>query len=200
MEDSKEKKLLDKLKRECWDDALHAYGTGYIYSLRAKRIRTGLQAISLLGIAVPGILGGIVFGYGLDSSVPTWTIVVATPLGILQLFLSICSVVYGWSDIYQFYLESYAENSSLASEYEQLVKFTDKDFDTLKIEKDKLDIKRNNRTKQDSKNSLSEKECRKGMRWSLRKYQRSCAACSKIPTSMDSTSCGVCGNFNLFNK
>jgi mobilome CxxCx(11)CxxC protein len=116
------------------------------------------------------------------------------------LFLSICSIVYRWSDVYQLYLESFADNNSLASEYEQLVKFTDKDFDTLKIEKDKLDIRKDNRTKQDSKNSLSEKECRRGMRWSLRNYQRSCAGCGKIPTDMENTSCGVCGNFKLFNK
>lgn len=195
MVDQKEENALKKLRQDCWNDALHTFGTGYLYSLRAETLRNKLKAITFLGIVTPALVGLIALGYEPNSTIFIISVAVAIPIGILQLALSILSVTYGWNDLYPNYVESSIENSFLARQYEQLAKFPPQVFDELKREKEKIDIKKSGRDKEDNKNSLSEKERRKGMRWALRNYKRSCAGCNQIPTSMNSTTCDICGDF-----
>lgn len=186
----------NKLRLECWDDALHSFGTGYLYSLRGEDLKRKLKIIDFIGVVTPASVGGVALGYGLYPSILAFTIPIAVLVGIVQLIFSIWSITSGWSSLYPNYLESVIENAALAIEYENLAKFPPNGgFNELKIEKEKIDIKRANRDKQDNKNPLSEKEKRKGMRWALRKYQRACAGCNIVPVSMESTKCNVCGNF-----
>ena len=44
---------------------------------------------------------------------------------------------------------------------------------------------------------LSDEEKRMGMRSGLRNSQRACVECKKIPTSMESTECNVCGKYKI---
>ncbi|WP_052600199.1 mobilome CxxCx(11)CxxC protein [Aureispira sp. CCB-QB1] len=185
----------DKLRQECWNDALHTFGTGYIYSERAINLKWYLRSISFLGILIPILLGGLVVAYGTKSAALGWGLVITSPFGIAQLVLSAWSINSSWNDLYSSYLESSLENSILAREYETLAKYPPSEFEELKQEKEKIDIKKANRDKEDNKNPLSEKERRKGMRWALRNYKRSCAGCNEVPKSMESTNCDVCGKF-----
>lgn len=54
---------VQQIKIEYWDKSLHALGTSYVFSLKAKRLKTALRIISLLGIIIPILLGGILTGY-----------------------------------------------------------------------------------------------------------------------------------------
>lgn len=186
---------LDKLRQECWDNALHSFGTGYVYSDRAIKLKQYLKFISFLGTLVPLLLGGLVAAYGINPTILGWGLAIITPFGIIQLVLSAWSVHSSWNDLYSNYLESSLENSRLAQEYETLGKYPPNEFSQLKQEKEKIDIKKANRDKEDNKNPFSEKERRKGMRWALRNYKRSCAGCKEIPISMESIDCDICGKF-----
>lgn len=59
----------------------------------------------------------------------------------------------------------------------------------------KLKTKQDARDIQDEKHSISEADEKRGMRYALRNYQRTCVSCGQVPTSMTSTSCNICGNF-----
>ena len=192
--DSKKQKH-DRLRQDSWNNALFSYGYGYLFSLRANRLNKKLNWITFLGIIIPVLIGGIVTTYGTESPILKYLLIVTAPLSIIQLIISVWSVVANWNTSYAYYLESYLDNYNLAELYENLGKYPPDDVDDLKTEMDKIDILRSNRDKQDSKYPLTDKEKRKGMRYALRKYKRSCAGCNIIPKDMKSTKCGVCGNF-----
>lgn len=185
----------DKKRHDCWNNALHSFGYSYLYSLRAENHKKILKFNTFLGILIPIIIGGVVTTYGLDSEFLKILLVIAAPLSLIQLILSVYIVSYNIEDKYSYYLESAHDNSQIADEYEKLGKYPPQTLNELDIELDKLKIKRNNRESLDNKFPFSEKEKRKGMRYSLRNYKRSCAGCNIIPTDMIATDCGVCGQF-----
>ena len=45
---------------EAWDNAIHAFGTSYIFERRLKAARKKLRWLTFLGIAVPVMVGGVV--------------------------------------------------------------------------------------------------------------------------------------------
>jgi mobilome CxxCx(11)CxxC protein len=193
MENEKDKH--NRLRQDAWNNALFSYGYGYLFSHRAKKLKTLLNWITFLGIIVPILIGGIVTTYGTTSPILKYLLIITAPVSIAQLVISVWSVVANWNTSYAYYLETYLDNYNLAEKYENLGKYPPMKNEELKSELKKIDILRSSRDKQDSKYPLSDKEKRKGMRYALRKYKRECAGCHQIPTSMNSTKCGVCGNF-----
>lgn len=185
----------DRLRQDAWNKALFSYGYGYLFSHRASKLKTRLNWITFLGIIVPILIGGIVTTYGITSPILKYLLIITAPISITQLVISVWSIVANWNTSYAYYLESYLDNYSLADKYEDLGKYPPEENDELKSKLDKIDVLRSSRDKQDSKYPLTDKEKRKGMRYSLRKFKRECAGCKKIPTDMKSTKCGVCGNF-----
>jgi mobilome CxxCx(11)CxxC protein len=49
-----------KIKQTCWDNAIHSYGTGYIFQQRAALFRNRIKLLTFLGIVVPLSIGSIV--------------------------------------------------------------------------------------------------------------------------------------------
>jgi mobilome CxxCx(11)CxxC protein len=185
----------DRLRQDCWNYALHSYGYAYTYSLRSEKLNRNLNIITFLGILIPVLIGGIVTTYGLTSPILKYLLIITAPLSIVQLIISVWSVVANWNTSYAYYLETSLDNYNLSSNFEKIGKYPPQSVNDLKTELEKVIVLRENRDKQDNKYPLNEIEKRRGMRYSLRKHKRSCAGCNIIPVNMDSSDCGVCGKF-----
>lgn len=185
----------DNLRQDCWNDALHSFGTSYIYSKRSRKIGKLLKLNNFLGIIVPVVIGGIVTSYNVSAVALEIILIIAAPISVLQLILSLLSLTNKWDDSYSYYLESINDNGQLSNDYTNLAKYPPQEKSDLKMKKDIINIKYQIRNTNDTKYPLTDEEKREGMKYSLRNFRRSCAGCNETPTDMKSTNCGVCGNF-----
>jgi mobilome CxxCx(11)CxxC protein len=182
----------DMLRQDCWRYAMQAFGTAYIFQQRAHKVRKLLRITTFLGIAIPVIIGGIITSFSAMSGYLPYFITLAGILGIVQLVMSIWSLVAGWDNELAYALESLADNYHLSSEFEQLAKSPPPDLE-LRFEV----IRKQNQFREDADNKqdISDKEKRKGMRAALRQFQRPCLYCHEVPSSMIPSDCEVCGRF-----
>lgn len=182
------------LRTQCWDDALNSYATSYIFQRRARVLKVRLQWITYVGFAVPMIVGLLVLAYGHLKSLPVIA-ATAAAIGIAQAAFSLWSIVGGWVDGYSYALTSSSANDLLAARYSRLASSPPEDLKEFQQQYRLLEVEDAARTEQDYQQGIAEAEKHMGMRAALRKYQRACAACNEIPTTMRPTSCGVCGEF-----
>lgn len=189
-----EENIFDKLRQMCWDESLYAFATAWIFEKKANKFRWRLRLLTFLGIAVPLALGGTIASFGLKFQYLGWMIMIAGILSITQLIGSLWALVAKWEVEYAYSLESKAANYYLSEKYKELGE-NPPQVDELKIKKGLLDAENRFRKDSDYKHTIKEKEKRKGHRAALRQYQRSCAACNDVPSSMKATDCDVCGNF-----
>lgn len=182
------------LRTQCWDDALDAYATSYIFQRRARVLKVRLQWITYVGFVVPMLVGLLVLAYGHFKS---FTVIVATAagIGIVQAALSLWSIIGGWVDGYSYALTSTSANDLLAARYARLASDPPEGLEEFRQQYQLLEIEDKARSEQDYQQSIKESEKHMGMRAALRKYQRACAACNTVPTTMKPTGCGVCGDF-----
>jgi mobilome CxxCx(11)CxxC protein len=184
----------DNLRRECWNGALHTYGTSYIFQQRAQRLNRRLRLLTYSGVALPLIVGATVLSFGLDIVILPVMVAIVAPLVVMHVLASAWAVVDHWVDAHTYANESATANDQLARRYEALAK----NPPTAAEFKSKYDLvcaDDSSRTQQDMRKGMTDKEKRKGMRAALRQYQRQCATCQQTPTSMSPTSCDTCGNF-----
>ena len=189
------KESADSLRRDCWDQAIYAFGTAWIFEQRAKRYRWRLRILDFLGIVVPVTVGGIVLSFG---TMPTYLPYVFVPAGILsivQLVMSVWSLVARWEDALVYAEESVSSNHRLSREYEGLGRNPPGALADLKLRHSLLEKENQLRNELDNKQGLTEREKRGGLRAGLRRFQRPCVACKQIPQSMKPSDCDVCGRF-----
>jgi len=184
----------DRIRQRCWGGAQNAYATSFIFQRRAQILGARLNQITYIGFVVPMIVGLLVLSYGHFKSLAT-IIAVASALGAGQAVISLWSVIGGWVAGYSYATTSAAANSRLAVKYEELASSSPEDLPGLRHEYEMLAIRDEDRQEQDYQQGIKESEKRMGMRAALRKYQRPCAGCKEVPTTMKSTKCGVCGQF-----
>lgn len=186
--------ITSEKRRKCNDNALDCFGTAYIFEKRAAAIRIKILFLTFLGIAAPAVVGAIIGTFQVSPQNINYVLTVAGIIGILQLIFSIWALVAGWSDRLSYYLESKSHNYRLAIEYSELAgttALTGTAFD-LKLEVLETEVKHRNDL--DHRHDITDAEKKIGMRAGLRQYQRACAACNSVPTSMKPTAeCGVCG-------
>ncbi|MFK5922527.1 MAG: hypothetical protein QM496_10140 [Verrucomicrobiota bacterium] len=185
----------DEYRRRCSDNAFRAFGTAYIFERRTRKQRWCLRALAFLGIAVPAALGAIIATIGAESAYVGLTITIAGILGIIQLILSIWSLVSKWEDNFAYYLESKSANYRLAEDLHRLATTTTLERPAYEVELRAADTEGDMRANLDEKLDITDKEKALGMRAALRKFQRKCATCGKMPTTLEPTSCNTCGNF-----
>lgn len=186
---------MDELRKDCWNNALHAFGTAYIFRGKAEKYKKLTSKLKFFGIAVPLTVGASATGFGIDSPILKWIVFIAAPLMIIQLVMSLSAVIYKWDEELAYSYESSSDNLSIAYKYENLAKYPPAVKENLENEMVKLKTKQDARDIQDEKHSISEADERKGMRYALRNFQRTCVSCGQVPTSMTSTKCNICGNF-----
>jgi mobilome CxxCx(11)CxxC protein len=185
----------DRICGESWKLAIYAYGTAIIFQKRSRRYRGLIRALTYIGIVVPLLIGGVVLGFGLHASFLPTLLWVAAAAGVFQLGFSAWSLVFTWADDLEYSLESATENFDISSRFKDLGSLATvppADVATaFAIVKAKDDARR----AADSKKGVTEKELRYGHRAALRQFERECTGCHKVPTSMDSTDCPICGRF-----
>jgi mobilome CxxCx(11)CxxC protein len=121
-------------------------------------------------------------------------IAVAGIIALLQLVMSIWSLVASWDNSLAYAIESKSDNYRSANQFAELGKTTSLSEAKFESELSILETIADLRSSLDNRVDISDKEKRMGMRAGLRNYQRKCAGCCKIPSSMKPTKCGVCGN------
>ncbi|MBN2312698.1 MAG: hypothetical protein JXM79_02140 [Sedimentisphaerales bacterium] len=185
----------DTLRLQCWDSAIHAFGTGYIFERRSRCLRFQLRLLSFLGIIVPVFVGGIVTTYGIQFKYIGIILATGGILALAQLIASIWAIIAKWDDAYAYSQESTSANYDLANKYKAIAQSPPSKLDDFRIRLEFLNAENQRRSDTDYRQSITEKEKRMGMRAALRNLQRECTACKMVPTTMKPTNCGVCGNF-----
>lgn len=200
MSDSTRTDETDRLCTQAWDRAVDCYGTGKMFLDRANKYRRWLNCLTYLGIAVPALVGGIALTYGINSDYLPLAVTTAGGVGLVQLLVSIASIVDSWPDRLEYSNESGAENLSLAEEFKELGASAPHPPSNPYVQYQILVNKDEVRKRQDAKRGVKPYELRNAHRQGLRWLQRQCAGCGKVPTDMQSTDCGVCGRFKWIKK
>lgn len=189
-----EMNIYDKTREECWNEAFYAYGTAWIFENRSFRQRMRLRLLSFLGIVVPLALGGTVASFGLKFKYLDMIIVIAAVLGVIELVGTAWAIIANWQDEYAYSIESATSNYRLSERYKELAEKPPL-IDELRIKVALLNTENTIRKNSDIKHAVSDKDKRMGHRAALRQFRRACVACGKIPTSMKSSHCDICGNY-----
>lgn len=181
--------------KECWNQAVNSFGTAYIFEQRANRHRRYLRLLTFLGMIVPAIIGSIVLSFGINAPVLPLLISVASILIPAQFFFSVWSLVSKWDDTLAYSTKSNSTNKNLSLRYRELARTPPEDDASLNQRVQFLQAEYQWQSRDDEVQGVTEKEKRMGMRAGLREFQRPCATCEKVPSSMKSTECPTCGQF-----
>jgi len=185
----------DDIRQECWTKATHCLATSYIFQLKSKKYGDYQRYNNILGLIVPLSIGAVAGTYGSQTEHLKWALIIAAPFSIAQVIISGLALANKWESNLSYSLESQTENRLLSEDYKSLAKYPPEIYSDLKHKFELLTTKDNERTKQDEKITFSDKENRKGLRYSLMILQIQCAVCSVKPTSMSPTDCTNCGSF-----
>ncbi|MDL5511177.1 hypothetical protein QSE00_24905 [Arenibacter sp. M-2] len=186
---------IDRLRTKSHDNGFHSFGKSYIFEKRANHYGRLISYITVLGILVPVTIGATAMGYGLNNSFLKALMAIAVPVSILQLLISIISVVYKWSDELSYASEAAQAHYFLNDRFKKLAEFPPSNFTEFDLNFEIINTRLKARTEQDSKHNIKDWELRMGMRYALREYQKECVGCKNTPTSMESSNCPVCGKF-----
>lgn len=204
MDDLDEKTQFEKKRKEVWDKSFHAFANSYLYGIRRRKIKKMQTIITFLGVIIPILGGSLILNYGSDNIYVKLGLAILSIISLIQVVLSTWSIVAGWNEANEFYTEASYWYSSISEEYESLAKTPPNKLKKLETEIKLIDNKNSYSQMQAVKYELSEKEKRRGMRYALRNFRRKCVGCGKVPTSMESTDCDICGDFNpklrIFNR
>ena len=181
---------------DAWDNSLHSFGKSYIFSKRARFYMRWIRFVTILGIIVPVTIGATASGYGFNSYILKETITISIPLAILQLIISVFSLVNNWSDNLTYSIEASNDYNNLSDGFKKIAKSYTKNLTELSHQYEIINTKYTSRNDQDTKYVISERERRQGMRYALREFKRQCIGCNEIPVSLESTECSVCGRYN----
>ena len=183
-----------RFRSDCWNKALESYGTSWIFERRANRLRAQTRSLTFLGIIGPLLLGAIALEFGNVALFPG-LLIPAGIIAIVQVVGSLWSLVARWEDSYSYALESMNSNSRLSDEFRDLASNPEAIADQARLKYQILEQEDRLRCSEDTKQGVTEKEKRMGMRSALRQFKRPCAGCGKVPVSMEPTDCPVCGQF-----
>lgn len=182
------------IRTQCWDAAVHAYGTAFIFEHRSRVLKNLLRWLTYVGLIVPMIIGLLVLGYGEFAGLAV-LVLIAIAIGIGQAVLSLWSIIGGWVDSYSYATAAIPANHLLSNKYTGLAANPPSDLRELQHEYEKLQVEDRLLQQWDYQQGIKDAEKRMGMRAALRKFRRSCAGCGEIPSIMTPGNCGVCGNF-----
>jgi mobilome CxxCx(11)CxxC protein len=186
---------MNEIFSECWDRAIYAHGTAQIFIRRSNKLKRRLRWLSFFGLAGVVCIGAIVTLFGIGAPSLSWVLAIAGIVAVGQLLLSLWSLIANWADNLAYSLESAAENLALSSAFRELGKRAQNPPPDLDARFADLRARDESRRISDTKQGITEKEKRFGMRAGLFQFQRECAGCNKVPASMEPTACKVCGGF-----
>jgi len=182
------------MRTQCWDAALHAYGTAAIFERRSYNLRNWLRSLTYISFGVPLIIGLLALGYG-EFGLLSVLIGIGAAVLIVQVALSLWSIIGGWVADYTYATTAIPANHLLSDKFAELAANPPSDFGQFQHEYEKLQIEDRLLQQQDYQQGIKVEEKRMGMRAALRKFSRACAGCGETPNTMTPGTCDVCGNF-----
>ena len=188
-----EENVYNKMRSECWDKAMQAFGTSYIYQKRTKRLNFWLTWSKTTGFVLPVLLGGMVANYYEHKDIMDFSLLVVTPVAVAQLVFSAILTAQNVDANLTKYISLSTKNLMLSVDFKELGNYPPSTVEDLRTKFTTLVERERSLTEDDI--DLTDKENRKGMRYGLREFQRPCAGCKNVPSSMSGTKCDVCGNF-----
>ena len=102
---------------QCWDRACDCFATAKIFERRALRYRRKLDWLSYIGIGVPAIFGAMVIAWGKDVLGNRPLMFVVAVLAIIQIVLSVMSLIRRWPEEHAYANRSAASNYQLSDEF-----------------------------------------------------------------------------------
>ena len=180
---------------ECWNRSCDCFATARIFERRASRYRRSVDTLSYMGIGVPAIFGAMVLAWGKAVLTNHYLMFAIAVLGIIQVALSVASIIRGWAGEYAYSNKSAAANYQLSDEFKYLAQSASGQNVSITQEFQKLVIRDQSQTQSDTERHVTQKEKSWGHRHALRQFQRSCAGCNHVPKNMDPTDCSQCGDF-----
>lgn len=185
----------DNLALEAKTIAQSNLSTYYIFTRKRSLLIRLLRFNTCLGIIVPALVGGILLSFG-DNR---FNYLVAGVLGIVQIFLSVLTVVYQWDNRVNEYLDSIKACRKLYEDANNLYLIVS-DPEEFTTQLNKIKIEDRVQSDKDEQYVFSEWENRRGNRYSYYIMNERCSGCNQIPKSLKSSECGVCGNYSLKYK
>lgn len=170
--------------------AIDAFGTARVFERRVALYRRRLRYLSFAGLASPLLVAAAVGIFGLDSESAKVTVLLASVIAAIQMFVSGWALVEGWDGELSYAVESLQANERLSREFRLLVGTTDASSQLRE-----LVVEDDARQEQDIKRGIDGREKRYGMRMALRELKSKCAACHTVPLASKPTACNVCGDF-----
>ncbi|MEQ1766127.1 MAG: mobilome CxxCx(11)CxxC protein [Methylotenera sp.] len=181
--------------QQCWDRACDCFATAKIFERRALRDRRKLDWLSYFGIGVPAIFGAMVSAWGKDVLTNRPLMFIVAALGIIQVAMSVASLIRRWPEEYAYANKSAASNYQIADEFKSLAQSAATPSSTFSHDLQKLLSRDQAQIQNDTEKHVTDSEKSRGHRHALRQFQRHCATCNKIPKDMKPTDCNQCGGF-----
>jgi mobilome CxxCx(11)CxxC protein len=183
---------------ECSRRYVYAFATAIIFQKRARKYRRLVQVLTFFGMAIPGVVGGIVLASLLHANLLEGLIFIAGALGVVQLVFSIWSVVANWPENLEYSATAGAANIHLSNKLKALADQAASppaDFDVMYTELIAMDEAQNDL---DNRRDITDAEKMYGHRAALRQFSLKCTACGEVPVSMKMAffswnRCPVCG-------
>ncbi|MEZ6101177.1 MAG: hypothetical protein R3E01_19785 [Pirellulaceae bacterium] len=186
-------------RQKCVEEMIHCWGTYSIFDHRAKVLGRRLFLLQSLGLAVPAAVAGVVTTLGVDSKLVPYFLTVAGILATVQGVMSAIAMTAKWEDVFAYAKESMSSNRRLSDRFRELMESPPSQDHDAELIFQVLSAENNQRSDGDEKQQITEDEKRRGHRLALRHYQHKCAACGKVPTSLNPSECDVCGNFKVWS-
>ncbi len=182
-----------KIIEDSWNRCLFCFGTAAILNNKIRKLRLGNKLIKFFGLGIPLIIGGVVTSFSLNASFLPILLIVLGGFAVIQLVLSLWSLIDGWDNKIEVFSESKVKNSDYYDQFKTIA--SNFDSDTTKYESlyKELKIYDDIQRKSDEKICFSNKDKRFGMRAGLFQLQKECVSCKKIPDIKKPTKCSVCG-------
>ncbi|MGZ0024866.1 mobilome CxxCx(11)CxxC protein [Stenotrophomonas sp. S4] len=181
--------------QQCWDRACDCFATAKIFERRARAYRSKLDLLSYLGIGVPAVFGAMVAAWGKDVLTNRPLMFLVASLGVVQVAISVASIIRKWPEEYAYANRSAATNYQLADAFKTLAPNVIIASPEMNNELQNLIARDQAQTQNDTEKHVSESEKSWGHRHALRQFQRSCANCNTVPTDIKPSSCSQCGAF-----
>lgn len=188
----------DRICVEAWNRAVYAYGTAQIFLKRSRSYTWKLRSLAFVGIAGPVLIGGMVI-HGIGPEYLHTFVYLVGIVSVIEALVSAWSLVFTWADDLSYSQRSAAENLALASAFRELGQQCQNPPSDFEVQFTALRSTDEARRAQDAEKRVTEKELRYGHRHGLRHFERECQGCKKVPTSMESTECNICGKFGRFD-
>ena len=189
----------DSTCNECWDRALYAYGTAQLFLKRSLRYRRNLRFLAFIGIAGPVVIGAMVIHHIVSPKHLDLFVWVVSVIAVVEGLVSLWSLAATWADNLSYSQRSTAENLALSSAFRELGQRATSPPPDLDLKFAELRSRDESRRAMDAEQGVTEKEKRYAHHAGLLQFKRPCEACKQVPTSMDSSDCGMCGRLSMFN-